>query len=387
MPTLLAPPEISKAKTPTISHQILSSVEEIEAQRSDWDHLVDDGYAGNPFLLMDWHVNWLKVFAPEISKICYVRIENEQEILAYFPLVVRKGKFHGIPVRFLGYAGNSYCPVNCPLLRRQAVAWATNHLVSKVMPKLGWDVFFGRDLPEEDVGLFALESVLQQSGYRTNRERWETNLVCENPGPDWETFLRGRKAPLRRNIGTKERRLSARGEVKLRLVGKDTSAADIALYQQVYARSWKQPEHPLFHPRMMEIGARAGWLRLGFLTLNGRPIATQIWLFRGRRGYALRQAYDQEFKDLSPGINLTTHMIRHLLEVEKMNFFDYLKGDEAYKEDWTDTRRQRYVLTTFQKNALGQAMYCLDRKILPWARRQRYLDWAKIKLSNLMNHD
>jgi len=141
MPALLESPRTSAAKTSYFSHQVLSSLEEIESQCPDRDLLVDAEYDGNPLLSMDWHINWLHVFAPEISKICYVRIQIGSDPIAYFPLLVRKGKYHAIPVRFLACAGHSYCPVNCSLIGRDALAWATEHLISRVLPKLGWDVF------------------------------------------------------------------------------------------------------------------------------------------------------------------------------------------------------------------------------------------------------
>jgi len=80
-------------------------------------------------------------------------------------------------------------------------------------------------------------------------------------------------------------------------------------------------------------------------------------------------------------------MIRHLLILEKMNFFKFLKGDEAYKHDWTCKKRQRYALYSYRKNTLGKAMDFLDRKILPWARRQWFVDRAKCKLAHLMGGD
>ena len=50
-------------------------------------------------------------------------------------------------------------------------------------------------------------------------------------------------------------------------------------YEQVYAASWKPAEpYPGFIRRLAAGLATAGALRLGFLHLDGRPIAAQLWI-------------------------------------------------------------------------------------------------------------
>ena len=156
----------------------------------------------------------------------------------------------------------------------------------------------------------------------------------------------------------------------------------------VYRRSWKKEEtNPSLHPDLMEVMARRGLLRLGIFYLNGRPIATLFWFLSKGRGYAVKMAYDEEFKHFNPGKGLMWLMIERLMIDDNMVFFDYLKGDHAWKKRWTNIRRERSWILAFQKGAVGNILYFLDQRFLPWVRRYEFLDACKAKLSQLTQRD
>ncbi len=168
---------------------------------------------------------------------------------------------------------------------------------------------------------------------------------------------------------------------------------DIAGYQHVYDRSWKEPEiDPTFHPALIRWAAERGLLRLFLLTLDGRPIATQLWLVRARRSaagravraYAVKFAYDEAYRESSAGALLMWRVIEHLLDVEKVEAFDFLKGDDPYKKQWSSKRRQRLAILAFSPDLRGRTARWLDRELLPWVRRQPVLSAAKRRAAALI---
>lgn len=115
----------------------------------------------------------------------------------------------------------------------------------------------------------------------------------------------------------------------------------ITAYEAVYARSWKEPEpSPLFNATLMRECANAGTLRLGILSLGATPVAVQFWVVENRCATVLKLAHDEAFKSLSPGTVLTAMMIRCLVEQDSARTLDFGRGDDDYKQLWTDTRRQ-----------------------------------------------
>jgi CelD/BcsL family acetyltransferase involved in cellulose biosynthesis len=130
------------------------------------------------------------------------------------------------------------------------------------------------------------------------------------------------------------------------------------LYYQVYEKSWKAPEpDPMFHRQLAKLGAEKGWLRLGFLFFNDSPIASQLWLTSKKIAYIVKLVYDVDFKKFIPGIILTSEMMKYAIDVDGVEYVDYLIGDESYKKDWMPLRRQRSGIHILNNNIKG---YLLD---------------------------
>jgi len=55
-----------------------------------------------------------------------------------------------------------------------------------------------------------------------------------------------------------------------------------------------------------------------------------------------RLAYDEEWKRYSPGSILTAYLMRHVINIDKVEEIDFLTGNEPYKQDWMTERRERY---------------------------------------------
>ena len=121
----------------------------------------------------------------------------------------------------------------------------------------------------------------------------------------------------------------------------DAAAVD---YARVFAASWKmqEPYAPAFVPALIRACAAVGWLRLGLLHVDGEPAAAQFWVVVGGTALIFRLAYDDRFLDLSVGTILTAHLMRHVLDVDKVATVDYGIGNDPYKRDWMSHRRERW---------------------------------------------
>jgi hypothetical protein len=167
------------------------------------------------------------------------------------------------------------------------------------------------------------------------------NWFCPTLGLDWSAYLRQRPGRLRETVRRRTRRLMAEAEFALIDGVRDLDAA-LADYASVYARSWKAPEpFPAFNPALMRACAGEGTLRLGLLRRAGTPIAAQFWIVRDSWAGVQKLAHDEADHASAPGTVLTGLMIRHLLDEEHVAELDFGRGDDAYKQDWTGTRRQR----------------------------------------------
>jgi hypothetical protein len=162
-------------------------------------------------------------------------------------------------------------------------------------------------------------------------------------GLGWDAYLAARPGALRETIRRRlrqaERRPDARFEI---LAAPDEMGRAVVVYEDVYTRSWKEPEpYPTFNVALMRAMAEEGALRLGVWSIGETPVAAQLWAVWDGSAIVLKLAHDEAFKALSPGTVLTALMLRHLLEREHVGRIDFGRGDDAYKRGWASERRQR----------------------------------------------
>lgn len=169
------------------------------------------------------------------------------------------------------------------------------------------------------------------------------------PDLTWDTYLAARPPTLRTTIGRKLNR--ARRTLRFEHAEAPGAALETGIdaYEDVRARSWKPHEpFPAFDRALMRAAAVEGTLRLGVLraATDGKPVAAQYWIVSGggahpRRAAVLKLAHAEDARDASPGTVLTAMMIRALIEEDRVNELDFGRGDDAYKRQWAECRRQR----------------------------------------------
>lgn len=134
-------------------------------------------------------------------------------------------------------------------------------------------------------------------------------------------------------------------------------------YWQIYERSWKTPEPShQFIDWLMQWAAKQQGLRLGFLSLNGHPVACQLWLLKQQTAYIYKLAQDKAFDHYSPGTILTEFMFRTLHEQDGIEHVDFLLGDDEFKALWMDTRTPVMGAEIINRHSLsGQLLMFLYR--------------------------
>ena len=184
-----------------------------------------------------------------------------------------------------------------------------------------------------------------------------THSVVDNA---YKTYYSALPSNLRNTIRRKSHKFLQTGRGKLSLIEQcENLTAATQQFQSVYQRSWKQEEpYPTFIPGLLELAARKGWLRLGIASYDGKPVAAQLWLVNNNTAYIYKLAYDEAYKQLSPGTVLTAYLMEHGISVDGVSTIDYLTGDDAYKKYWMSAGRERMGVAAFNPAGLrGQTAY------------------------------
>lgn len=196
----------------------------------------------------------------------------------------------------------------------------------------------------------SLERALRGVGYRTDRFFCFGNWYQTVPHGGFATYWAQRPSALRNSVERGRRRLSKAGAWRIDLHSAKTPALDaaIAAFRDVYDKSWKASEpRSEFMPCLIRLAAEQGWLRLGVLWLENEPIAVQLWLVAGGKANIFKLAYVQGHEKLSAGSVLTAFLMKQVMDVDLVAEVDYLSGDDAYKADWMEARRERIGMVAF----------------------------------------
>ncbi|MCC6686635.1 MAG: GNAT family N-acetyltransferase [Fimbriimonadaceae bacterium] len=95
-----------------------------------------------------------------------------------------------------------------------------------------------------------------------------------------------------------------------------------------------------FHEAVAERGERI--LRTGLLTYEGEPIGAMYGLVSGNRAFFYQTGFLPEHSRLSPGSVMIADFMKRGIE-EGLSTFDFLRGDERYKQRWRPNSRCQSV--------------------------------------------
>lgn len=178
-----------------------------------------------------------------------------------------------------------------------------------------------------------------------DKANWRAHVA----GMDFEAFWATRPGKLRNTVKRKAK--AAALDISIH---RAFDAAAWADYETVYRASWKPEEGSFpFLRALAEQEGAAGALRLGIAGKGGRPLAAQLWTVEHGEATIHKLAYVEEAKALSPGSILSQAMFRHAIDEDRVAVIDYGVGDEAYKADWMDERRQLWRIEAHNPRTLA----------------------------------
>ena len=209
-----------------------------------------------------------------------------------------------------------------------------------------WDVVDLRRLrcadPTGDFLAEALGAIEMSQGWTLNVEREDVSPVTTLPeGVDLDGFLStlGKKA--RHEIRRKVRRAEAVGEI--RLEDSTDPLHDLEAFIELHQKRWG--EDGLFRPgpggeqsrvffrRLFELFGPDGPLRLTFLSVGDRRIASGVHFESDEELLYYNAGVDTDARDLSPGVLMVHAYVTRAL-AKGIRRLDFLRGNEPYKYDW-----------------------------------------------------
>ena len=182
----------------------------------------------------------------------------------------------------------------------------------------------------------------------------------------FDEYWKKRGKDLRSNLERRERRLKSNGiQVELWITELE-SQVDVSIeqYGLLESKGWKGKTGTAvkmdniqgsFYREVLHGFFGDGEGCIFQLLFNGKPVASQLCLKRGDVLVLLKTAYDEQFKDYSPGFMLRKKILESVFssgEVSKIEFFGRVR--EGWTTKWTDDIRTMYHVNYFRYDWVEQ---------------------------------
>jgi hypothetical protein len=334
-----------KAKTYTGLGNLPKRYEELFAEASQ----------DNFFLSLPWFRTLESTVLGRNELVQVVGVESEEPsnaALGAMVLKVSKDSHRFFSPRTVDSLTNYYSSYFAPILARNSAS--PDQLVRTIVGELKsgspqWDVLNIRPLDLSLSGVQCLHLAMESSGLKTQTYFCFGNWYLNVNGRSYAEYFKDLPSVIRKNVPYYKRRLEKTARVRVQIYTglKDLETA-IDDYETIYNSSWRDREgYPRFIKTFIRTAAEEGWLRLGVFYIDDEPAAAQLWIIHGRIASIYKICYAEKFAKSSVGSVLTTHMLEHALDRDKVSEVDYLTGDDSYKSNWMSDRRERWGIMAF----------------------------------------
>ncbi len=307
---------------------------------SEWRELVRDSDTATPFQTFAWNETYFKHYAAK-KRVEIVTVRDGNDLVGVAPIVHCSGAWQTI--RPLGVGPSDYLH---PLARtgyEQDVALVLRHFIQDLphVDLIDWhQVRETRDLARG-------QSVVPQTSC----------LVVDLP-TTYEAFIAAQGKNLRYDLRKAFKPPFTTGEASIVEVGPE----GFELFVDMHKQRWRKRGLPgafvgralRFHREWVHRCAEEGMLRFSSLLLGGETVASLYAMKLGKATYYYQAGVLVQPGSLSPGLMLLGHTARRAID-EGCQVFDFMRGDEKYKQRWKPHRVYENVRIIQPLTAAGRA--------------------------------
>lgn len=298
-----------------------------------WPDLLKRDPDRHVFGTPEWNRVWWEEFSSD-KELFVLEMTREGETVAIVPLY-RKVQEGRRVLRFVGgidltdYIGPICAPEDRRAVSAALVSWLRSGGIE-------WDELDAHNMP---VPLGFAEFLVERADtcdFRFALDQEETAAVLPL-APDWDSYLASLDSKERHELKRKRRRLLRdHPDAVFRTATEETLAADLKTFVDMHRGAeghkghFMRPEIATFFERMAHAFLPMGWLRLDFLEVGGRAVASTFGFELDGVFYLYNSAYEPEAARLSPGLMLVSWLVEGCIE-RGFEKFDFLRGPERYK--------------------------------------------------------
>jgi CelD/BcsL family acetyltransferase involved in cellulose biosynthesis len=331
---------VGNLKLMSIHIERINTIAQLDTLRTQWNRLANE----IPFRRFEWLATWWKHYRqPHWDLFVVTACEEDGELVGLLPLYLSKSLLHGRVLRFLG--SGEVCSDYLTLLtaeglQHEVTAQVANWLTDEGQPD--WDSLELVGVDQGDVTINLLAELLGFRGfgvhYRAGENCWRIKLPST-----WADYLASLSKSRRERVRKLQRRSFDSGRVVSGIL-ENPEEFDfyfnrlVELHQKRRnslgdAGCFASQEFKSFHRDVMRQMLSLGILRLLWTNLDGVPAAIEYAIKGGDTVYFYQSGIEPRLSKQNAGWLSTIGSIQASIE-EGFQYFDFMRGDEAYKTSW-----------------------------------------------------
>ncbi|MBA3431404.1 MAG: GNAT family N-acetyltransferase [Actinobacteria bacterium] len=299
----------------------------------EWEQLRVRDPNRHVFSTPQWHRLWWEEFNAG-KELYLLKMHRAGEVVAFVPLY-RKVENGRKVFRFIGGIDlTDYLGPICSLEDRDDVAEALIEWLTRT--DVEWDELDAHNMPVPFGFAEFLVDRADRHGFGFTLEQEETTAILPL-SDDWEAYLSGMASKERHELRRKRRRLGRDyPDANFRSSTEESLERDLKIFVEMHREAegmkgrFMGSEMANFFQRIAEEFMPRGWLRLDFLEVGERPIASTFSFEVDDVFYLYNSAFEPEAARLSPGLVLVSELVKSSI-AKKLKTFDFLRGPERYK--------------------------------------------------------
>jgi len=328
----------------------------------EWDALLERSGERSPFLTWEWLYPWWKHLGHGADLYLLTVRDVLGRLVGLAPLFRSRIALGGGARRleFLGTGKVASDYLNLivdPVEGSGVVAVLVEYLVAH---REEWEVLSLTDVDGEAWTLSMVRALFRTQGFDADISL-EPGFSCPFARLDggWEPYLQSRSNRMRRQIKQNGAFLVERYGARFQAVDRATdlpraieslitlhrarraAVGETTAFEDESVLAFLRETTPLLQER--------GWLRLYALVVGERPVAVEYGLAYRGTFFDYQKGFDLEASKWGAGTVLQGLSVQHACG-EGMTEFDFLRGDESYKDRWAPYARQTKRLDIVQRS-------------------------------------
>lgn len=348
-----------------LSVEVVDRPEQFARLRGEWSGLHDASEAC-VFLSWEWLYPWFRRIAPERGLHLLTARDRTGQLVGLLPLSVERRRAFGRSIRRLGFlgdvhVGSDYLDV---IARPEVREEVTRAFAAALRENARADVIDLTDLSESSPTLAIFREVFAGPSFELRQtERSVCPFETFEEGQTFDSFLK--KTARKDNYLRRKKWLEKQPEYRVERTERPGELSlPLAEFFRLHAARWaddggsqgiKGCGVQAFHRDAAALLAERGWLRMYTMSLEGKAVASVYGIIHRHTFLYFQSGYDPAYRSKSVGLVLVGETFKDALGM-RLRAYDFLRGTEAYKSDWTSRTRKTVALRIWPKSGVGRLL-------------------------------